>query len=52
MENYLEEIKKIKKELIFLRLKKSSGEDIKHNDIKDKKKQVARMFTVLNKRKK
>jgi ribosomal protein L29 len=44
----LAEIANTKKELLLMRIKKSSGENISHKEYKEKKKEVARLFTKLN----
>ena len=38
----------LKKELLMMRIKASSGEAIVAKDYKNKKKEVARLFTKLN----
>lgn len=44
----LANISSLKKDLLMLRIKKSSGEAISAKDYKNKKKEVARLFTKLN----
>lgn len=44
----LAEIANVKKELLLMRIKKSSGENISSKEYKAKKKEVARLFTKLN----
>lgn len=44
----LKEISSLKKDLMMLRLKKSSGENISSKEYKAKKKEVARLFTKIN----
>lgn len=44
----LAEIANLKKELLMMRIKASSGEAIVIKDYKNKKKEVARLFTKLN----
>ena len=41
-------IASLKKELMTMRVKSSSGEAISDKDLKNKKKEVARLFTKLN----
>jgi ribosomal protein L29 len=41
----------LKKELLMMRIKASSGEGISVKDYKQKKKEVARIFTTLNNKK-
>jgi ribosomal protein L29 len=43
-------IASLKKELLMLRIKASSGETISPKDYKSKKKEVARLFTQVNKK--
>ena len=38
----------IKKELLMMRIKTSSGESVPAKDYKSKKKEVARLFTKIN----
>jgi ribosomal protein L29 len=40
----------LKKELLMMRIKASSGETIPVKDYKNKKKDVARLFTKINKK--
>lgn len=47
----LANISSLKKELLMLRIKASSGETISPKDYKSKKKEVARLFTQVNKKK-
>lgn len=47
----LANIASLKKELLLLRIKVSSGEVITVKDYKNKKKEVARLFTKLNNKK-
>lgn len=44
----LANIANLKKELMMIRIKVSSGETIVVKDYKNKKKEVARLFTKLN----
>ena len=44
----LSEVSNIKKELMMLRIKASSGETIAVKDFKIKKKSIARLFTKIN----
>ncbi len=44
-------IEALKKELLMMRIKASSGEAIVIKDYKHKKKEVARLFTTLNNKK-
>lgn len=48
----LAEIATIKKELMMLRIKASSGESIAVKEFKSKKKAIARLFTKINSNKK
>ncbi len=41
----------LKKELLMMRIKASSGETISVKDYKNKKKEVARLFTKINNKK-
>lgn len=47
----LQNIAALKKELLMMRIKASSGEAITIKDYKNKKKEVARLFTTLNNKK-
>jgi ribosomal protein L29 len=47
----LANIAELKKELLMLRVKASSGETIVAKDYKNKKKEVARLFTKINNKK-
>lgn len=47
----LANIASLKKELLMFRVRASSGEVILVNDYKEKKKEVARLFTKLNAKK-
>ena len=47
----LANIASLKKELLMMRIKASSGETIIVKDYKDKRKEVARLFTQINKKK-
>lgn len=49
--NNLSEIYNIKKELLSMRIKKSSGDNISLKDFRSKKKEIARLFTKLNSKK-
>lgn len=44
----LANIASLKKELLVMRIKVSSGETLSAKDYKNKKKEVARLFTKLN----
>lgn len=44
----LSEISNIKKDLLMLRVKSSSGETPKNHGYKEKKKKIARLFTKIN----
>lgn len=44
------EISNLKKDLMLLRIKKSSGENISVVEYKNKKKEVARLLTKINKK--
>jgi len=44
----LANIASLKKELLMMRIKASSGETIVAKDYKNKRKEVARLFTKLN----
>lgn len=44
----LSEIAALKKELVLMRIKASSGEAVVIKDYKEKKKKVARLFTKVN----
>lgn len=44
----LADIANIKKDLLKMRIKSSSGDSISVKDYRDKKKQVARLFTKIN----
>lgn len=46
----LANIANLKKELLMMRIKASSGEAISVKDYKNKKKEVARLFTKINKK--
>lgn len=47
----LANIASLKKELLMMRIKASSGETIVAKDYKNKRKEVARLFTQINKKK-
>jgi ribosomal protein L29 len=47
----LANISGLKKELLMMRIKASSGETIIAKDYKNKKKEVARLFTQINNKK-
>ncbi len=47
----LVDIANLKKDLLMMRIKSSSGESIVVKDYKAKKKEVARLFTQLNNKK-
>jgi ribosomal protein L29 len=47
----LGEIASLKKELMFMRVKASSGEAVLVKDYKLKKKEIARLFTKINNKK-
>lgn len=42
------DIANLKKDLLMMRIKSSSGETVVSKDYKSKKKEVARLFTKLN----
>ena len=44
----LADISSLKKELLLMNVKASSGEGVPAKDYKNKKKEVARLFTQLN----
>lgn len=44
----LADIANLKKELLMMRIKASSGETIVAKDYKNKKKEIARLFTKIN----
>jgi ribosomal protein L29 len=44
----LANIASLKKELLMMRVKASSGETIPAKDYKNKKKEIARLFTKIN----
>lgn len=48
IQSILANIAILKKDLLMLRIKSSSGESITVKDYKNKKKEVARLFTKLN----
>ncbi len=48
----LVEIANLKKELLMMRVKASSGETIVVKDYKNKRKEIARLFTKINSNKK
>ncbi len=47
----LAEIANLKKDLLMLRIKASSGEAVLIRDFKNKKKEIARIFTAINNKK-
>ena len=47
----LASIASLKKELLMMRIKSSSGETISAKDYKSKRKEVARLFTKINNKK-
>lgn len=47
----LVQISELKKELMMMRIKASSGESIVIKDYRQKKKEVARLFTKINNKK-
>ena len=47
----LQNIYNLKSELLKMRIKKTSGDQINPNDIRSKKKEIARIFTKLNTKK-
>ena len=47
----LADISNLKKELVLMKIKASSGETVPAKDYKNKKKEVARLFTQLNAKK-
>ncbi len=44
----LADISNLKKDLVLMKVKASSGETISTKDLRNKKKEVARLFTQLN----
>ena len=48
---FLTDISTIKKDLMILRIKASSGETVPVKEFKEKKKAVARLFTKMNNKK-
>lgn len=46
----LVDIMNLKKDLLKMRIKSSSGDTISIKDYREKKKQVARLFTKINKK--
>lgn len=50
-QSILANISTLKKELLMMRIKVSSGETIIAKDYKNKKKEVARLFTKINNKK-
>ncbi len=48
----LAEISNLKKELLMMRIKASSGEALVAKDYRNKKKEIARLFTKINSNKK
>ncbi len=44
----LADISNLKKELVLMKVKAASGENVPAKDYKNKKKEVARLFTQLN----
>jgi ribosomal protein L29 len=51
LQTFLLTITDIKKNLLIMRMKESSGEKIDTKDYKNKKKEVARLFTKINNKK-
>lgn len=47
----LADITRLKKDLLMMRIKSSSGEVVVIKDYKSKKKEVARLFTKINNKK-
>lgn len=48
----LAEIANLKKELLMMRIKASSGESVAAKDRRNKRKEIARLFTKINSNKK
>lgn len=44
----LANVSTLKKELLMMRIKKSSGEPVPAKDYKNKRKEIARLFTKIN----
>ncbi len=51
-QSVLSEIAKIKKDLMMMKIKVSSGESVVVKEFKSKKKAIARLFTKINSNKK
>jgi len=47
-QSFLTDIANLKKELLMMRIKASSGESVIAKDYKGKKKEIARLFTKIN----
>jgi ribosomal protein L29 len=47
-QSFLTDIANLKKELLMMRIKASSGESVIAKDYKSKKKEIARLFTKIN----
>lgn len=47
----LESISNLKKDLLVIRIKSSSGEEFSIGEYRSKKKEIARLFTKLNNKK-
>lgn len=47
-QSLLTDISSLKKELLMMRIKASSGEAVVIKDYKNKKKEIARLFTKIN----
>ena len=47
-QSLLTDISSLKKELLMMRIKASSGESVVIKDYKNKKKEIARLFTKIN----
>ena len=50
-QSFLTEISTLKKDLMMLRIKSSSGETVPVKEFKTKKKAIARLFTKMNNKK-
>ncbi len=51
VKSVLANIANLKKELLMIRIKASSGEAVAAKDCKNKRKEIARLFTKLNAKK-
>ncbi len=50
-QSFLTDISTLKKDLMMMRIKASSGEAVPVKDFKTKKKEIARLFTKMNNKK-